>query len=109
MSFNIIPTQKFKKEAKRLSRKYPSLKEELTSLNDLLATQPHAGTSLGNSLYKIRISVKSKGRGKSGGSRVITYVIDSNREVYLLTIYDKAELTSVDDKTLRTIVKSLTS
>ena len=33
MSFNVIPTNKFKKEAKRLIKKYPSLKTELFKLS----------------------------------------------------------------------------
>ena len=33
MSYNIIPIEKFKKEAKRLIKKYPSLKNELIELS----------------------------------------------------------------------------
>ena len=107
MNFSVIPSDKFKKEAKRLSKKYLSLKEELTELNQTLANEPETGTSLGNDVYKIRLAIKSKGKGKSGGGRVITYVVKDNKEVYLLTIYDKSELDSVDDKTLKTIIQSL--
>lgn len=107
MSFSVIPSDKFKKEAKRLSKKYPSLKQELAELNDVLTKNPEAGTSLGNDTYKIRIAIKSKGKGKSGGGRVITYVVKDNKEVYLLTLYDKSEFESVDDRTLRSIIQSL--
>jgi mRNA-degrading endonuclease RelE of RelBE toxin-antitoxin system len=107
MSYSVIPVEKFKKEAKRLIKKYPSLKNELNELSSLLQATPTAGTSLGNSTYKIRIAIKSKGAGKSGGARVITYVVTENKEVYLLTIYDKADLDSVDDITLRKIIKSI--
>ena len=107
MSYSVIPIEKFKKEAKRLVKKYPSLKKELSELNTLLVSNPTAGTSLGNNAYKIRISVKSKGAGKSGGARVITYVVTENKEIYLLTIYDKGELDTVDDNTLRRIIKNI--
>ena len=107
MSYNIIPIEKFKKEAKRLIKKYPSLKKELIELAALLKLAPTAGTSLGNNAYKIRISIKSKSAGKSGGARVITYVVTENEEIYLLTIYDKAELDTIDDKTLRRIITSI--
>jgi len=107
MSYSVIPIEKFKKEAKRLVKKYPSLKNELNELASLLQTNPTAGTSLGNNTYKIRIAIKSKGTGKSGGARAITYVVTENKEVYLLTIYDKADLDSVDDTTLRKIIKSI--
>jgi|SRR5665647_196244 len=107
MNYSIIPVDKFKKEAKRLSRKYPSLKKELKDLNIILIANPTTGISLGNNTYKIRLAIKSKGTGKSGGARIITYVIIENKEIYLLTIYDKAELETIDDKTLRKIIKSI--
>lgn len=52
MSFSVIPSDNFKKKAKRLSKKYPSLKEELAELNNTLANKPETGTSLGNDTYK---------------------------------------------------------
>jgi len=107
MSFSVIPSDKFKKEAKRLSKKYPSLKEELADLNDTLSSKPEIGTPVGNDTYKIELAIKSKGKGKSGGGRVITYVVKDNKEVYLLTIYDKSEFENVDDKTLKNIIQSL--
>jgi len=107
MSFSVIPSEKFKKEAKNLLKKYPSLKEELAELNKTLTDKPQTGTPLGNDTYKIRLAIKSKGKGKSGGGRVITYVVKDNKEVYLLTIYDKSEFENVDDKTLKNIIQSL--
>jgi mRNA-degrading endonuclease RelE of RelBE toxin-antitoxin system len=107
MPYNIIPTERFRKEAKRLIRKYSSLRQELQELNTELENDPHLGTPLGNEAYKIRIAIKSKGKGKSGGARVITYVITENEEVYLLTIYDKADFDSIDDRTLRAIINSI--
>lgn len=107
MSFNVIPSDKFKKEAKRLIKKFPSLKEELFELSVLLSEQPETGTPLGNDTYKIRIAIKSKSKGKSGGGRVITYLVNEHNEVYLLTIYDKSEFDNIGDKTLQAIIASL--
>ncbi len=107
MSFNVIPSDKFKKEAKRLIKKFPSLKQELAELNQLLQTNPESGTPLGNNTYKIRVAIKSKGKGKSGGGRVITYVVTEDKEIYLLIIYDKSEFDIIDDKTIKAIIKSL--
>lgn len=76
-------------------------------LNDTLAANPETGTPLGNETNKIRIAIRNKGKGKSGGSRVITYLVKDNNEIYLLTIYDKSEFDSIDDKTLKTIIQSL--
>ncbi|RPD50633.1 hypothetical protein [Paracnuella aquatica] len=107
MSFSVIPTEKFKKEAKRLIKKYSSLRQELQDLAAILSVAPETGTPLGADTYKIRVAIKSKGKGKSGGARVITYVVTPEQDVYLLTIYDKSELDSLDDKTIKQIIKSL--
>jgi len=108
MSYSVIPIERFKKEAKRLIKKYPSLKSELTELNETLSGNPEIGTSLGNNTFKVRIAIKSKGKGKSGGARVITYLVTEEKEIYLLTIFDKSEFGSIEDKILREIIEDLT-
>ncbi len=75
MGFEVIPTAIFKKEAKRLIKKFPSLKEELIELDRLLTDSPKSGIDLGHNTFKIRLGIKSKGKGKRGGGRVITYVL----------------------------------
>jgi mRNA-degrading endonuclease RelE of RelBE toxin-antitoxin system len=107
MNFSVIPSDKFKKEAKRLIKKFPSLKQELTELSVILTAHPDSGIPLGNDTYKVRIAIKSKNKGKSGGARVITYTVTEHKEVYLLTIYDKSEFDTIDDKTLQHIISSL--
>ncbi len=71
MNYNVIPVDRFKKAAKVLIRKYPSLKKELADLNTSLISNPTQGTPLGNSTFKIRIAIKSIGTSKSGGARII--------------------------------------
>ena len=107
MKYSVIPIDKFKKEAKRLLKKFPSLKSELTNLATILSENPKFGTPLGNDTFKIRIAIKSKGKGKSGGARIITYLITENKEIYLLTMYDKSEFNSIEERTLKTIIKEL--
>ena len=107
MSYSIVPIDKFRKEAKRLIKKYPSLKIELAELGEELSENPEIGTPLGNGVYKIRVAIKSKGKGKSGGARVITYVVTEDKEIYLLTIYDKAEFDTIDDKTLKKVIAQI--
>ena len=87
--YKVLLTQNFKKEAKSLIKKYASIREELAKLGENLAENPTSGTPLGKDCYKVRLAIKSKNKGKSGGARVITYVISSEKEVVLLTIYDK--------------------
>src|SRR5215213_7839352 len=107
MNFSVIPSDKFKKEAARLIKKFPSLKQELAGLGSILESEPETGTPLGNNTYRIRIAIKSKGKGKSGGGRVITYVISEDYEIYLLTVYDKSEYDAIDDKIIKSIIESL--
>lgn len=92
------------RQLKRLLRKYPSLKADLRKLGVSLSTNPIQGVSLGNQCYKIRLAVKSKNKGKSGGARVISYVYLTKETVYLLSIYDKSEQPDISDKELTTLV-----
>jgi len=91
VNFNVLTIKSFDKEAKRLSKKYPSLKNELLELIELLEENPTTGEPIGKDCYKIRLQIQSKGKGKSGGARVITNVYVSEQTVYLLSIYDKSE------------------
>lgn len=109
MNFEVIPSKKFKKEAKRFIKKYASFKIELHELAEIPSQNPETGTPLGNNIYKNRLAIKAKGKGKSGGSRVITHVVNEHREVYLLTIYAKSEFDQIDDKSVQRIIDSLDS
>jgi len=100
VSYKVIPIFTFEKQLKRLIRKYPSLKSEFSEVARSLSENPQQGQSLGNSCYKIRVSIKSKGKGKSGGARIITHVFVQNHEVYLLSIYDKSELETISEEKL---------
>lgn len=105
MSYSVIATSAFKKELKRLAKKYNSLKEEFSQLVESLEQKPEQGTSLGNQCYKIRIAIKSK--GKTGGARVITYVYVADSTVFLLSVYDKSEQTDITDSELKSLLKNI--
>ncbi len=104
MSFEIIVTSSFKKHAKRIAKKYPSLKTDLEKLITTLKEEPSQGRALGKDCYKVRMAITSKGQGKSGGSRVITYLQVLDQEIYLLTIYDKSVKKSISDKELDELI-----
>lgn len=70
-----------------------------------LNLNPQIGTSLGGDCYKIRIAIKSKGRGKSGGARIITCVKLLAGRIYFLTIYDKSEQEKIPDVALAMLIK----
>lgn len=107
MSFSILPTHRFEKELKRLAKKFPSLKSEFAKLIIELTKNPETGTNIGNSCYKIRLAIESKGKGKSGGARVITYLYIESETVYLLTIYDKGEKADLKPNELKEMIDSL--
>jgi mRNA-degrading endonuclease RelE of RelBE toxin-antitoxin system len=107
MIYNILSIPPFDKQLKRLAKKYPSLKNEFAELLESLELDPQQGTNLGNNCYKIRIAIASKGKGKSGGARVITYIMIAEEIVYLLSIYDKSEKDNLTDKELRELLNTL--
>ena len=106
----IIPSAEFRRQAKRLAKKYKSLGDDLLTLQQALQQNPLAGTDLGNGKRKIRLGVVSKGTGKRGGMRVITFNVVRTADavtVYLITIYDKSEYQNVSDKYVDQIIKGL--
>lgn len=113
MKFEIRTTQRFEKEVKRLLKKYTSLKTDLIDLEKSLQVNPKQGVALGKNFYKIRFTIKSKGKGKSGGARVITNIIVSKinegsiDRLYLAAIYDKADIESISEKDLQEIIKQI--
>ncbi len=104
MNFSVVVTDSFKKHAKSIAKKHHSLKSDINKLVDSLEENPIQGEALGKDCYKIRMAITSKGRGKSGGSRVITRVKVVNQTVYLLSIYDKSEKDSISDKELNDLL-----
>ncbi|HMQ75713.1 MAG: hypothetical protein IPM49_18285 [Flavobacteriales bacterium] len=104
MSFEVIALRPFQRDLKRLLKKYPSLKKDVATLGAILERDPFIGKSLGKDCYKVRLSITSKGRGKSGGGRVITHVHVAGDTVHLLALYDKAERDTLSDKELEQLL-----
>lgn len=107
MSYNIILTSAFERDVKVLLKKYKSLKEDLSGLFKSLENDPTYGKPLGKDCYKIRLAIISKGKGKSGGARVITCVKITSENIYLLTIYDKSEKEDISEKELNELLKNI--
>lgn len=107
MSYNIVVVPTFKKELKRLAKKYHSLKTDLAILFESLEKNPEQGTFLGKNCYKIRLSISSKNKGKSGGARIITNIVIAEETVFLLSIYDKSEKDNLTDKELEDLISSI--
>jgi mRNA-degrading endonuclease RelE of RelBE toxin-antitoxin system len=97
----------FERDAKPLYKKYSSLVGEVGELMEELRTNPTKGTPIGRSCYKIRLGIKSKGKGKSGGARVITFYYIHGSTVYLLSIYDKAEQESISEEKIAELLQNI--
>ena len=98
----------FFRRLKILSKRYKSLKQDLERLEKGIGAESFLGTDLGNHLRKIRLSVTSKGKGKRGGARVITYTLTLQEdyvEITLLTIYDKSDTANITTPELLRIAK----
>lgn len=117
MKIRIEITDNFKKEAKPLLKKYASLKSDLTLLEKELYQKPDTGIPLGSNIYKIRLKISSKNKGKSGGARVITHVeteivgtidqLNDETVISLVTIYDKSETANISDKELSRLINQI--
>jgi mRNA-degrading endonuclease RelE of RelBE toxin-antitoxin system len=105
MSYKIFRSENFSKQFKKLAKKYPSIKNDYVNLLDSLKETSQIGSPLGNNCYKVRMKIASKQKGKSGGARVITYVLIEESKITLLDIYDKSERDSISDKELKVLIK----
>ena len=80
---------------------------EYAELVASLEKNPFIGTGIGHNFYKIRISIASKGKGKSGGARIITCIFLKEKEIYLVSIYDKSEKDSISNTELKKLIDSI--
>lgn len=105
MSYKVELSSNFKKEVKKLTKKYPSLKLELDLLFTELEDNPILGIPVGKHVYKIRLAIASKNKGKSGGARVMSFVKVTKTTVLLFSIYDKAEKDTLSDQEIAELIK----
>jgi mRNA-degrading endonuclease RelE of RelBE toxin-antitoxin system len=105
MNLSIKTLSCFEKDVKKLFKKYKQLANDLKVLNKELLENPKSGIELGSGCYKIRLANSSMPTGKSGGFRIIYYYIDSDNNLYLMSIYSKNELENIDEKIILQILK----
>ena len=110
MSLEIVRSDYFTSELKRLAKRYRSLAKDYEAFLESLKANPLQGVEIAPHVRKIRMAVASKGRGKSGGARVITFnalVTEHDGTVYLLLVYDKADTSNVKMKVVKEIIKEM--
>lgn len=109
VSINFLP--EFFRQAKSLRKKYASFERDFQLLLDQLEENPFLGTSLGKGVRKVRMAVASKGKGKSGGVRILTYSINKTTDdevtITLLSVYDKSKISNVTDEYISLLVNEI--
>ena len=107
MPNRVVVQRSFDRPAKRLAKRYASFTVDLRSLIIELESNAKLGVSLGGNVRKIRMAIRSKGKGKSGGARVIAYLYLEKERVHLLTVYDKSERESISDEDIEELVAKI--
>ncbi len=110
MNFKIVTTPHFERELKDLAKRYKSMKQDFGNFIASLKENPFQGSDLGDGLRKIRMAIDSKGKGKAGGARVITYttlVNEDSGDIWLVEIYDKSEYSTVRTDIIKKMLKDL--
>ncbi len=105
MSFSIKPVDGFKKDFKKLAKKYKKIEEDIRKVIFELKENPKAGVLIQHNCYKIRVANSSVPTGKSGGFRVIYYFIDEQNNLYLMNIYSKTQKESISENELLELLK----
>lgn len=100
-------SEDFKIAYKHLKKKYPSFENDFIKLQRSLIQDPNQGTPITLGLSKVRMSITSKGKGKSGGARVIVQIKKEPDRLLFLFVYDKNEISNVNDNYLRALLKTL--
>lgn len=106
MNIQVYFTPIFDKKFKRYTKKYQSIESDLKLFIDNISNTNNI--DLGGGVYKYRLAVKSKNKGKSGGLRIVSFeilVTERQKNIILLTIYDKSEQSSISKKEIASILK----
>ena len=110
MSYVIHSSKDFDVSFKKLSKRHRSIREDLAAFINTLREDPMQGVELSPGIRKIRMAITSKGRGKSGGVRVITanaIIAEHEGHIALLTIYDKADSSTVKLNVIKKMARDL--
>jgi mRNA-degrading endonuclease RelE of RelBE toxin-antitoxin system len=97
----------FKRQLKRLSRKYRRIRSDVQPLIEQLEAGETPGEqiqSTGYTVYKARLSNTDARRGKSGGYRAIYYLQQQN-DILLVTLYSKTDQSDIDAREVIQIIQ----
>ena len=100
----VLYSTDFRKSAKKLAKRYKSLKNDLKTFTNSLEDNPRQGTELFTNVYKIRIKNSDNHKGKSAGYRIVTYLITKD-EILLVNIYSKSDISNLSDEDINMTIK----
>lgn len=101
-------TEEFLRSAKPMAKRYRSFNQDYKDLLDELEKNPKMGIDLGDGFRKVRMAIRSKGKGKSGGARVITLdMLERNGVLYLIYAYDKSDSSNVEMSVIRELARQI--
>ena len=102
MVFHVVTIPHFDKHYKQLKKKYRSLDQDLKSLAMRLRDGDFSLDTVmqgfENTIYKARIASRDQKKGKSGGFRIVYYVVTDDNKIILLDIYAKAQQENINAK-----------
>lgn len=110
MNYEITFTDSFKRQYKKLKKKYPHIKNDLNPLLVDIEEGKLPGDSIPgllNKVYKARCPSSDMKRGKSGGYRILYYLAGQENKIYLLNIYSKAERENIPVNLILEVLKEL--
>ncbi|MDF1875830.1 hypothetical protein JHD48_08795 [Sulfurimonas sp. SAG-AH-194-I05] len=105
MSYSIETIPRFNKDVKKLKKRFPKIKDDLSLLIEELTKNPELGTPLESGLYKIRLQNSSIPTGKRAGFRIVTYYVNEDT-LYLVTMYAKSDTDTILIHKLKEIISS---
>ncbi|WP_089725798.1 type II toxin-antitoxin system RelE/ParE family toxin [Candidatus Thiosymbion oneisti] len=100
-------TEAFKRQLRRLSRKYRRIRHDITPVFEQLDSGEYPGDQIsgtGYTLYKVRAPNRDAQRGTSGGYRII-YYLQTEDDVLLVAIYSKIEQSDISADEIRKIMQ----
>lgn len=101
----ITYSDNFRKEAKKLSKKFKLLKTDLKQSIEDIETKNDFGVYIGFNMFKKRVKNSSILTGKSGGFRIIIYKQVEDK-IVLISIYSKTEKENLSDEELSLFIKN---
>lgn len=101
MKYQVEYSAVFKRRIKKLSTKYPRIKQDLSNLIDQLEQGTFQGDKLQDypaEVYKVRVGSIDQKKGKRGGFRVVYIFVTIDKTAYLAEIYPKAKQENLTEK-----------